>query len=70
MTTISPMPTVEDGVRSTPRVEVPAPAGKSAHARAFDDLEEALVESFPASDPPIWWAGPPDHPTSAGPARS
>jgi hypothetical protein len=25
-----------------------------------DPVDEALVGTFPASDPPAWWAGPPN----------
>jgi hypothetical protein len=27
--------------------------------RADELIDETLLETFPASDPPSWWAGPP-----------
>jgi hypothetical protein len=35
-----------------------APTTPTAQLEA--EIDEALVETFPASDPAPWWAGPPD----------
>jgi hypothetical protein len=42
--------------RETPAAESSVP-GKDPPT--FDAVDEVIAESFPASDPPQWWAGPP-----------
>jgi hypothetical protein len=50
---------IEDA-ESGPRRETP-PAESSVPGKdppAHDPVDEVIAESFPASDPPQWWAGP------------
>jgi hypothetical protein len=41
--------------------DAPEPSGSERHGHGSEDeIDEASDESFPASDAPQWWSGPPD----------
>jgi hypothetical protein len=44
------MEEIEDSESSVPATDPPSD----------DSVDEVIAQSFPASDPPQWWAGPPD----------
>ena len=44
----------------TEDVEPPTHPAKLEEPKADDPVETWGIQSFPASDPPQWWAGPSD----------
>ena len=48
----------------------PSESASPAIAAAPDPVEEADLGSFPASDPPPWWQGPPPSLETAAPRRT